>query len=191
MSSRQAAVDMVRQEGFQRGAEIGVWRGERAWALLDQTDLKYLLLVDPWEESRNRFDLMWWETSPLRMPPGQYHCTMGEPHQDQAALDRMAGEVVARAAAYGSRVTILREPAHWIVPLVPDLSLDFVLVDGIHLPMWVRSTLIGWTRTVRDRGIIAGDGASDDLLIPGITAPVRGLSAPTIVGDWWWRRRLL
>ena len=191
MSSRQAAVELINAEGFTRGAELGVWRGARAWEILDNCPgIESLLLVDPWEEARNRFPLREWEQAPARMPQGVYHCTMGEPHADQAELDRMAAKVIDTAAAYGpSRVTVHRIAAERLVPEIQDASIDFVLIDGVHLPGWIRAMRWAWTRTLRAGGVVAGDGADDAVLLPAILEPVAGLGGVVVLGDFWWQRR--
>ena len=191
MSARQAAVELINAEGFARGAELGVWRGARAWEILDNCpSVASLLLVDPWDEARNMFPLRDWESAPARMPEGVYHCTMGEPHADQAELDRMAAKVIDTAAAYGpSRVTVSRSAAERLVQEIPSASLDFVLIDGIHLPGWIRATQWAWTRTVRGGGVVGGDGAADAVLRPAIVEPVSGIGTAVVVGDFWWRRR--
>lgn len=192
MSARQAAVELIRAENFTCGAELGVWRGDRAWAILDSCpSVASLLLVDPWEEARNRFPLRPWERSPTRMPDGLYHCTMGEPHAEQADLDRMAATVIDMAAAYGpTRVTVHREAAERLVHTIADASLDFILIDGVHLAGWIRSMLHAWTPKVRPGGVVAGDGANDRVLFPAIQESISGLSAGLVtIGDFWWRRR--
>lgn len=192
MSARHAAVELIRSEGFTRGAELGVWRGARAWEILDSCpSVESLLLVDPWEEVRNRFPLKPWERSPDRMPDGFYHCTMGEPHADQAALDRMAAKVIDTAAAYGpTRVTVCRGAAEHVVWSIPDETFDFVLIDGVHLAGWLRSMLLAWAPKVRAGGVVAGDGANDRVLFPAIQESVSVLGAGLVtIGDFWWRRR--
>lgn len=192
MSARQAAVELIQAEGFRRGAELGVWRGARAWDILNSCpSVESLLLVDPWEEARNRFQLRPWERSPARMPDGLYHCTMGEPHAEQADLDRMAAHVIDTAAAYGpARVTVHRVAAERLVHTLANASLDFVLIDGVHLAGWIRSMLHAWTPKVRPGGVVAGDGANDRVLFPAIQESVSGLSAGLVtLGDFWWRRR--
>lgn len=155
MSNRDLAVSLVRAYGFRQGAELGVWRGARAWALLEQTGLDGLLLVDPWEERFNRFPA---EGAPDRMPPGLYHCTMGEPHQDQPALDLMAKTVERRAAEYGTRCRILRMAAAEAAPLVGDRSLDVLIWDAVHLYDPCRDDLLAWKPKLRAGGMLCGDG---------------------------------
>lgn len=183
VSERALALRLIREAEAAVGAELGVWRGARAFAILDETPVHELLLVDPWEESRNRFQTT--EPVPLRMTPLQYHCTMGERHQSQTELDMMAQAVQTRARAYGDRVRILRLPATDAARRVTDASLDFVLWDAVHLATFVAADLEAWGPKVRPGGLLMGDGFGDPAVREGVLTYCNGRRWCTAQGDFW------
>lgn len=183
VSERTLPIRLIREADAATGAELGVWRGARAFAVLEETLVQDLLLVDPWAEDRNRFETP--ERVPDRMPAGSYHCTMGEPHQDQAALDRMAESVRQRARPYGDRVHILRLPAVEAADGVPNTSLDFVLWDAVHLQRHVEDDLTAWVPKVRPGGLLIGDGFMDAGIRAAVLGRFGGHRWLMVHGDCW------
>lgn len=183
MSERDLPVSLIRAYGFRRGAELGVWRGARAWKILEETGLDELVLVDPWREELNRFDVPMGWVLPARMGATTYHCTMGEPHQDQAALEEMAKAVEERAARYGGRARVLRMASFEASALILDGSLDFVIWDAIHLHGTCRDDLMAWKAKLRSGGLLCGDGYGD----AGVRAAVDTELGPEkwVQGDFW------
>lgn len=166
--STLAFVDLVRERGYKVGAEIGVWRGDRAQALLDSCDLTRLYLVDPWLQSFNVFPAAPDDQVPQRMPEGRYQCTMGEPVLSQLDLEQMAHEVHLKFQVYGDRVVILRTVSELAALSFAKGSLDFVLIDAIHLYRYVKQDILAWLPKVRPGGMLAGDDYGD----PGVRKAV-------------------
>ena len=63
---------------------------------------------------------------------------------------------VRRMAAFGERVTIIRQDSFDAVREVPDESLDFVYIDGDHTFDYVMTDLIWWANKVRLGGVVSG-----------------------------------
>jgi hypothetical protein len=117
--------------GFKTGAEIGVQRGRNAIVMVDNIpDLK-LYLVDPYRDYE-------WSN---RM--------YGEKHHN-----KFKGMTHKRMR--GKNVVFLEDFSEDAVREVPDDSLDFVYIDGMHTYNFVMLDLILWSRKVRGGGIISG-----------------------------------
>ena len=155
MSERGLPVLVIQAHAYRTGAEVGVWRGDRAWAILDGTAVESLMLVDPWIEELNRFRTT--ERVPDRMVPGRYHCTMGEPHQTQHDLNQMALAVSMKALAYGERAKVYRLRSEEMLPMLVPHSLDFVCLDGIHLWPWIEAQSERWLTKIRPGGMLMLD----------------------------------
>jgi hypothetical protein len=120
------------------GAEIGVWRGDFSDILLKQLEPKQLYLVDPW---------------PAPNVAGMY------PHDSVADID--AAEAVYRAVASRfadePRVSIVRATSRDGAASVPDRSLDWAYIDGLHYYEDVRDDLEAWAPKLKPGGVLCGD----------------------------------
>ena len=112
--------------GFQRGAEIGVRRGEFTRQMCRANPQLHMLCVDPWAAY------------------GRY---------SQLRQDGIYAECLRNLE--GCNVTIVRQPSLVAVLDVPPGSLDFVYIDGHHGFDWVCQDIIQWSERVRVGGIVA------------------------------------
>jgi hypothetical protein len=121
-------------------AEIGVWRGDFSFHILQQTDPAQLHLVDPWAFAPHY---------PKRMYGGRKA-------GDQAAMDEIAAGVARRFE--GDRRVIMQRLASTVFfARVPEASLDWVYIDGDHSMQAVLDDLKGAWRAVLPGGYIVGD----------------------------------
>jgi len=117
--------------GFHTGAEIGVQRGRNAAAMMENIPGLKLYLVDPYRdyELSNR--------------------TYGEKHHAKF-------RDMARRRMEGADVVFIEKFSEDAVRDVPDNSLDFVYIDGMHWYDFVMLDIVLWGRKVREGGIISG-----------------------------------
>lgn len=132
---------MVRHHGWQRGAEIGVWKGQTLYHLLDTCPGLVMIGVDNWDmgaprEKDTELGVSTW------YPP-----EIVRGHRDN---------VFTRAAVYGDRLTLLEMDSVAAADHVPDGSLDFAFVDGDHSTDGVLRDVAAWRPKIRAAGTILG-----------------------------------
>jgi hypothetical protein len=123
------------------GAEVGVWKGDHAAAILRWARPRKLLLIDPWE---HRPELA-----------GAVYGGLAKGGQEQleavyqSVLERFDGQLAT------GQVEVLRARST-DVELAPE-SLDWVYIDGDHSYEAVKADLEHFARIVRRGGCLAGD----------------------------------
>lgn len=123
---------LFRDLGYERGAEIGVWRGEYSAYLCQTIPGLHLTCVDPWVQYGGYVD----------------------PKNQATGLEDAYTQACATLAPYGC--DIQRKTSKKAAALVPDGSLCFAYVDGNHAKAYVLADLEAWVPKVRRGGIIAG-----------------------------------
>ncbi len=118
---------------FMHGAEIGVAEGNYSEVLLKANPDLHLLLVDPW------------------------HHYSGNPQGKTKEKNEYAKNETIRKTAPYRNVKLDPRLSMEAVRDVPDLSLDFVYIDGHHGFDYVLPDIIEWSKKVRVGGIIALD----------------------------------
>lgn len=119
----------IRQHGWRRGAELGVWQGALFGYLLDTFPGLYLVGVDNWEAV------------------GPY-----------AGKDMAMAEAIARGeqARHLTRSAIIRKNTVEAAQHIPDGSLDFVFIDASHDTASVKADIAAWRPKVRAGGALTG-----------------------------------
>lgn len=123
---------LIRNNGWNRGAELGVWQGALFGYLLDTFPGLYLIGVDNWAAV------------------GPY-----------AGKDMPMAEAIARGEQ-GRHLThsaILKKSTVEAAQHVPDNSLDFVFIDASHDYESVRADIRAWQSKVRAGGALTGHDA--------------------------------
>lgn len=113
--------------GYNKGAEIGVRTGDYSELLLKANPSLHLLCVDPW--------------TPYRLRKAE--------EQEQNYQ-----ETLRRLAPYNA--TVVRKTSMDAVVDVPEGSLDFVYIDGLHEFEPVMLDILHWARRVRKGGVVSG-----------------------------------
>lgn len=137
MDYRDTVCNIIKENGYRRIAEIGVWRGYLSRYIIEKCNPEHLLLVDPFSVKMNK--------------SGSYQCLMGEQVKTQKELDVMASEI-SRLNADFRRLPSLEASA-----VIPDGSLDLVFIDAIHTYKSVTRDIRAWLPKVRKGGMISGD----------------------------------
>lgn len=149
--------------GASRGAEIGVWEGKHAAALLELNPALELLLVDPYA------------------PQPGYR----ERKNDAAYLDAARRNAEARLARFTGH-TFLRAPSVLAAASVRDQSLDFVFIDADHSYRGAMADLIAWSPKVRPGGLICGhDFGTNPGRFIDVERAVRDYTAAAGIDPWF------
>ena len=129
-----------------RCAEIGVWRGDHAAAILRHTRPRTLYLIDPWQHRPELHGALYG----------------GYAKGGQAQLDEIYASVLQRFARQLGRghVVVLRESSQ-ATQFAPH-SLDWVYIDGDHHYEAVKADLDKFAQAVRPGGYVAGDDYEPD-----------------------------
>lgn len=117
-------------------AEIGVAFGEHAEQILQNSSLKLLYLVDPWN-----------------YVPNQSSVGYGDMIKDWEGCYKYCQEKMKR---YPDRHTMLRMTSEQASRCIPDCSLDFVYIDANHMSPMTDQDLEYWYPKVKVGGIFGG-----------------------------------
>jgi predicted O-methyltransferase YrrM len=123
-----------------RCAEIGVWNGAFSQAILEVTQPRELILIDPWDLLTDK--------------PGAE--LTHHKHTDSEFMGSMRDRVAARFADR-PEVVLRQGFSAEVMATLDDDSLDWVYIDGNHLYDFVLADLKIAARKVRLGGMIAGD----------------------------------
>jgi hypothetical protein len=133
----------VEATGARTVAEIGVYRGRFAAALLDACPrIETYYMIDPW---RNLAD---WN-KPANTTDERF--------------DAFHREAMERTEAHAGKRVVLRGTTSEVIEQIPDGSLDFAYVDGDHTLRGITIDLIRVWPKVRDGGWIGGDDFSPSI----------------------------
>jgi predicted O-methyltransferase YrrM len=146
--TRQLVLTMlIREHGFRRGAELGVWEGATLAYVLRMNSHLHMIGVDHWRAV------------------GTY-----------AGKDMQAAKAKAlRAIApYRDRVGLLELDTVSAAAEVPDGTLDFVFVDASHDLESVQADLRAWRPKVRAGGMLIGHDADWEGVQGALNALVPG-----------------
>lgn len=114
--------------GYTVGAEVGVQRGIYSRILLDKVPNLKLYCIDPW--------------TPYGRHPTQWK---------QDLIFQHAKDLIGHL-----NVEFIKKTSENALADIPDTSLDFVYIDGIHEFDFVMFDIIRWSKKVRSGGIVSG-----------------------------------
>lgn len=163
-----AISDFVRDNGWSRGAELGVRMGQNLFHVLRQCPDLHMIGVDLFEPQ------------PDNVGPGKE--TYTEWPWDQYM------EVINRGMeVYGDRCQLIKARTDDAASQVADGSLDFVFIDADHSYDGVKADIANWASKVRPGGWILGH----DIQMPGVCHAVEEAFSDyyTENGAWnfvWW-----
>lgn len=126
---RIALAQLFGELNFNKGAEIGVEMGRYSAHLCRANPNLQIMCVDPWE-------------------PFSHHSANNMEATYQNAR--------ARLAQFGNRVNFVRKRSVDAAREVPDKSLDFVYIDGLHDFDSCMGDILAWVPKVRPGGIVSG-----------------------------------
>lgn len=126
-----------------RVAEVGVWKGSFAAAMLAACPaIEMYVMVDPWRH------LDEWN-KPANV--------------DGATFEAIRLEAMAATEFAASRRRVLRGTTLEVIDAIEDASLDFVYIDGDHTLSGVVTDLIAMRPKIRPGGFLGGDDFCADV----------------------------
>lgn len=125
--TRVQLAELFGELGFNKGAEIGVRDGLYSEVLCKANPNLEILCIDPWHKFRGH---------------------------SQAKMDGIYADAAKRLSPF--KATLIKKTSMDAVKDVPDHSLDFVYIDGLHEFEPVMLDIIHWAPKVRSGGILAG-----------------------------------
>ena len=166
---------LLSDHGSQIVAEVGVWKGELSSAILKQCHrVTRLILVDPW-------------TVVYGHDPDTDKWMVFGPGTNQREMDESYHSVATRFQSCYDRVTILKMPSVEGAKMVPDRSVDAVLIDALHTYHACKEDILAWVPKVKVGGLMIGDDHSE--WFPGVQVAVEELFGTThrVLGQTWWK----
>lgn len=140
---RDVLVDLVNEECWIAGAELGVYRGDTLFYLVDHCPQLWMLGVDRWE----------------RGPAGVIKDrTTGVVSYDKPMAEHYQ-HVVQETVKRDGRVSIMREDTADAAQHVHNYWFDFVFIDGDHQTASVVRDIEAWQLKVRSGGALLGHDA--------------------------------
>jgi hypothetical protein len=130
-------VEFVNSFGLQHMAEIGVYRGDFAKALLQRCEgLTRYYMIDPWKHLTD------WN-KPANLP--------------EAELESYYQETMSKTEFAAGKRSILRGRTVDVIDHIPDQTLDFAYIDGDHTLRGITIDLTCIFPKVRLGGFVGGD----------------------------------
>ena len=130
-------VRLLRARPMACAAEIGVWKGDFAQAILASfSDLTKYYMIDPWAQLPD------WN-KPFNV-------------NDQI-FEEVYAEALRKTDFAASRRIVLRGRTSAVIDEIPDQSLDFAYIDGDHTLRGITLDLIQVLPKIKDGGLIGGD----------------------------------
>ncbi len=127
------------------GAEVGVWRGDFTWVLLQLAAPKRMYLADPWVyQSSADFDEALYGSGGI---------------QSQQGMDEIAQDVRRRFGSEieSGQVEVMHQTSLDAAATLVAGTLDWVYIDGNHLYEEISQDLDAWAPLVREGGFIFCD----------------------------------
>lgn len=132
---------LVKQRGWTKGAELGVWQGRTYKHLLTNCHELTLIGVDLYAEQPNN-------NGPETWTPGE-NGHLWEHERYHSDITQFRSKVGERAQFI--RATTLEAAEH-----VEDESLDFVFIDADHSYEAVKADIEAWEKKVKPGGCVLG-----------------------------------
>jgi len=156
------------------GVEVGVWKGDLSYYLLDRVPRLTMYMVDPF----------------LAYP--HFRASMG-----QAGWDDLYLRVVNKMSVFGDRAVLIRAKSVEAAQHMRKKRIDFVYIDAGHDYDNVRADLHAWEPLLRSGGIMSGHdysmapGAGGGGVIQAVDEFVAELGVKLIIPEkadtsWYW-----
>jgi len=153
--TRSHLAELFAELGYTKGAEIGVASGEFSLEMCRMIPNLTLICVDPWEVyDRVAQDRVDWRYS--------------------LAKDRLAK----------FSVEFMKMTSMEAVKQIPDESIDFVYIDGLHTFDAVVMDIIEWSKKVRKGGMVTGHDYYE-FYQSGVIPAVRAYTQAHNIQQWY------
>jgi predicted O-methyltransferase YrrM len=153
--------EKIKQFGWRRGAELGVWYGQTYFRLLENCPNLILVGVDNW------------------LPEN----AIMSHHKDHAAN---RAEVYEKKAKYPHRAFIIESDTTCAALRVRDRSLDFVFVDAGHSYESCRTDIITWLPKIKSGGWMLGHDYDFPSVAKAVQDSLEGFQPGVRETDYIW-----
>lgn len=141
--SRLDIASILQEERFQRGAELGVQKGEFARHNLQTwTNCTEYVLVDAWKKQENYMDIA---------------------NKEQAVQDQLYRLTMKTLRDFSNQLTLCRDFTTECVKRFEDGHFHFIYVDARHDYMGAKQDIESWWPKLAEGGIMAGHDYIDAL----------------------------
>jgi hypothetical protein len=158
--SRNTLAQIFNELGYKSGAEVGVRWGDYSKILCDSIPGLKLFCIDPY------------------IPYGGRHYTQ----EKMDIIYRHAQKLLA-----GYDVTFIKKTSVQAAMEIPDNSIDFVYIDGLHEFDYAMLDTIYWTPKVRPGGIVAGHDYVESYSC-GVVNAIRAYTYAHAINEWFLTR---
>lgn len=160
-SRRRELIEMLKERGIKKGAEIGVDHGKYAEQLLRGIPGLQLLCIDPW------------------LP-----YTEGTEVHDQENISAIYHEAHERLTPLNANV--LRATSMEAVQYIDNNSLDFIFIDGNHSYSYVLEDITEWYKKLKPGGIMVGHDYKEDKVNDyGVIEAVQKYTTDNHITPWF------
>ena len=160
-----------------KAVEIGQRVGNNAEAMLKETDIKELYLVDPYLPYIDDSKEQSLEIS-------------------QELQNRFKKGMLHRLCHFGDRISILNTTSQKASTLFENKTFDYIYIDGDHSYEQVLNDIKSWFPKVKDNGVIAGHDFKNSF--PGVVKAVVDFAKQENLkiikngtSDWWFKKKTL
>lgn len=140
MTRWQVLGSMVKQCGWTSGCELGVFKGETFFYLLDNYPDLRMVGVDRWE----------------RTPGPKQDRETGFASYEDHPMEQYAKDVKYKAKSYGNRAWIYHDLTSKVATYFNDGVFDFVFVDASHDTDSVIADITNWLPKIKPGGVLVG-----------------------------------
>ena len=173
-------VENVEKYGWEKGAEIGVFRGKLFFDLLGRCPKLKMIGIDPWTVLRG---------SGTKEESG--FAPYDNIHLKGEDITDIGAGVCRRVKEYKGRSKLYWMSSLEAVDLVSDKSLDFVVIDGDHRTAFVKADIINWMPKLKHGGMMFGH----DIQMESVRKAVKSLMGYFIEEDanlWFcWKKTIM
>lgn len=158
----QVISDLIRKHKWTKGAELGLFKGETFFYLLEKHPDLTMIGVDRWQRTKG---------------PSPSNPDTGFGSYEHCPMEDYAKAIKTKAKKYGKRAIIHHEDTVAAAKRVDDLSLDFVFIDASHDTQSVIEDIYAWRPKIKPHGGLLGH----DSHWPSVK---RGLQIAFSHGEW-------
>lgn len=144
MKRKEVLADLAKRHEFKFGAEIGVYKGETLFHLLNALPSLRMIGVDPWK----------------RHGGFTQDKNTGVAAYQKKPMEEIGEQVIEQAKIYGGRAKIIAMPSIDAAKLVKKSVLDFVFIDADHSTESVLADIAAWAPKIRTGGFLTGHDAN-------------------------------
>lgn len=155
----QVVEGLIKKNGWRKGTELGVFRGDTFLHLLATCPDLSLVGIDLWK--------------PM---PAKARLVGGRSYADHD-LEDYYERLKLRAQAYEGRACLVRMDTVEAAAMVPDRSLDFVWIDADHTYKGVKTDIAAWRPKIRPGGTMLGHDYNEKDF-PGVIKAVNEAFGP-------------